>query len=192
MLLTTTSEIPDAKVTKVLGVVQGASSKPTKGQKFHDISKEAKDAALATLWEEAKALIADAVIDVRLQFNNTSSGLECYAVGTAVSLNELPLWYLQNLQSEGTPDIKKEPVAAEAPGPLDEEVKIEAVFPEKENTLEEYQKAFGIDRNRAEALFRAGFTDMQTIKSATVMDLRVIPGMNPTVARIIKDKAMGT
>ena len=192
MLLTTTSEIPGAKVTQVLGVVQGASSKPTKGQKFQESSKEAKEASLAAMWEEAKALVADAVIDVRLQFQNSPSGLECYAVGTAVSLDELPRWHLNSLQSEGSQDIKHEPVAAEAPEPAAEEVKIEAVFPEKENMLEEYQKAFGIDRNRAEALFNGGFTEMEKIKSATVLEIRAVPGMNPTVARIIKDKAMGT
>jgi uncharacterized protein YbjQ (UPF0145 family) len=192
MLLTTTSEIPGAKVTQVLGVVQGASSKPTKGQKFQESSKEAKDSSLAAMWEEAKALVADAVIDVRLQFNNTSSGLECFAVGTAVSLDELPRWHLKSLQSEGSTEPNKEHVDTEAPEPSAEEVKIEAVFPEKENTLEEYQKALGIDRNRADALFSGGFTDMEKIKSATVLEIRAVPGMNPTVARIIKDKAMGT
>lgn len=192
MLVTTTTEIPGAKVTKVLGVVQGAPSKPAKGSKLQEASKEAKDAALASMWEEAKALVADAVIDVRLQFNNTSSGLECFAVGTAVSLDELPLWYLKNLQSEGTSEKKKGPAETEASEPVSEEVKIEAVFPEKENTLEEYQKTFGIDRTRAEALFSGGFTDMEKIRGATVLEIRAIPGMNPTVARIIKDKAAGT
>jgi len=191
MLTTTTTEIPGAKVTKVLGVVQGATSKPMKGSKLQEISKEVKDAALAALWEDAKSLVADAVIDVRLQFSNSSAGLECYAVGTAVSLDELPMWHLKSLQGESAKPARDEPSEPEPREKGAEEVKIEAVFPEKENTLEEYQTAFGIDRNRAEALFNAGLTDMGKVKNATVMEIRAIPGLNPTVARIIKDKAMG-
>jgi hypothetical protein len=54
--------------------------------------------------------------------------------------------------------------------------------------LDDYQHLFGIDRNRCEIIYDAGFTDMEKLKLATVLELKAVPGINPTIARLIKDK----
>jgi uncharacterized protein YbjQ (UPF0145 family) len=111
MLLTTTSDIPDCKVVQVIGVVAGCSLKQVKGGLKSDncdpIVQEIKDKAIEALAQEAKRKIADAVVDIKVQFVNTTNTLECYAVGTAVHLDALPAWHLKQLQSSASEPAKE-------------------------------------------------------------------------------------
>lgn len=184
MLLTTTSSIPDADISEVLGIVVGSAVKQTKGafrsvDTSQETTKELKDQALEALMEEARELIADAVVDVRLDYKSDSNSIQCFATGTAVKLDTLPGWHLRQLQGEHT----------EFSGTIHEskeEVKIEPISDEREARIQEYIELFGIDRERCQRLYDAGFTDLEELKEATPGDLLAIRGINPTIIRMIK------
>jgi uncharacterized protein YbjQ (UPF0145 family) len=186
MLLTTTDSIPDADISEVLGIVVGSAVKQTKGpfkavDSSQDTTKELKEKALEALKEEARELIADAVIDVRLDYTSDSNSIHCYATGTAVRLDTLPGWHLRQLQGEH----------AEFTGTIhekEEEVKIEPISDEGEARIQEYMEMFGIDRERCQRLYDAGFTEIEELKEATPGDLLAIRGINPTIVRMIKSK----
>ncbi|HLR40829.1 MAG TPA: YbjQ family protein [Virgibacillus sp.] len=101
MIIVTTNEIPDKKVSLVKGLVQGstvqskhvgrdigAGLKTLVGGEitgYSDLMKEAREIAVKRMTEEAEALGANAIIGMRLQTSQVmNSASEVIAYGTAV------------------------------------------------------------------------------------------------------------
>jgi len=189
MLLTTTNKIPDAEVTEILGIVHGASFRPAKGG-FKGlasppfITKEIKFEAIESLEDEAKELIADAVIDVRLEFKSDANTVQCFISGTAVKLDNLPAWHLR--QNKGAKSGRPSLLVGAEESHAD--VTIEEMSEEKEKAVGSFKEKFGLDNRRAENLYDSGFTSVQELKEAESLDLLAVPGINPTIVRTIKSK----
>ena len=197
MLLTTTSSVPGAEVTEVLGVVLGSAAAQSKGGfkllkgSPQDQTTKLKEEALEALKEEAKEMIADAVVDVKLDFKSDANGVQCFATGTAVKLDRLPPWHLRQLQGAGVkaegssfPD-EPESSRADRESPA---VSIEAVSDEKEIAMMDFTDKLNLDRDRVENLYNAGYTSLEKLKEAEITDLKAVDGINPTIARTIKTK----
>ncbi len=103
MIVTTTESVPGRRVVKVLGVVRGntvrakwfgkdilASIRNVIGGELKEYSEmltEAREQALRRMIEEAEALGADAVVNVRFATSQVVQGAaEILAYGTAVKL----------------------------------------------------------------------------------------------------------
>jgi uncharacterized protein YbjQ (UPF0145 family) len=105
MIVVTTDEIANRKVTKTLGIVRGstirarhlgrdilAGLRNVVGGEIHEYVKlmgEAREQAVDRMIEEAEDLGADAIIGVRFATSMLMSGAaELLAYGTAVKLDE--------------------------------------------------------------------------------------------------------
>lgn len=103
MIISTTFEVPNKKILKILGLVKGntvrarwfgrdiaAGLKHLVGgeiKSYTDMLSSARDEAIQRMEEEAKKLGADAVVGVRLTTADVMQGsAEILAYGTAVKL----------------------------------------------------------------------------------------------------------
>jgi len=103
MIITTTAEIPNKKVKKILGIVKGntirtrhigrdlmAGFKNIIGgeiKSYTDMIASARDEAYNRMVEEAKKLNADAILNVRFMTAEVMQGAaEVLAYGTAVKI----------------------------------------------------------------------------------------------------------
>ena len=65
--------------------------------------------------------------------------------------------------------------------------KLYARVMEKESSISDYIRHFGLDRNRAEMLYNAGFKNLDDLKDRSVEELMQIDEINPTMAeRIVR------
>ncbi|HID74022.1 MAG TPA: YbjQ family protein [Thermoplasmata archaeon] len=104
MLLTTTDYVPDRKVVEVLGIVRGtcvrakhigkdlrAAGRTLIGGEmtyYSDLLRESRETAVQRMVEEAEALGADAVVNVRFHTSAVMAGAaEVLAYGTAVRVS---------------------------------------------------------------------------------------------------------
>lgn len=104
MIITTTSEVPGKKVSKILGISRGstvrarnvgrdifAGLKNIVGGEISEYTRlqaESREQALKRMQEDAEKLGADAIINVRFQSSLIMQGAsEMLAYGTAVKLD---------------------------------------------------------------------------------------------------------
>jgi uncharacterized protein YbjQ (UPF0145 family) len=106
MIICTTPDIPDRKISRSLGLVRGSSIRARHvgkdimavfrnlaGGEIHEYTKmmaEAREQAIDRMIEEAEALGADAVVSVRFQTSMVMSGAaEMLCYGTAVETEKV-------------------------------------------------------------------------------------------------------
>ncbi len=70
----------------------------------------------------------------------------------------------------------------------EKEERLYAELMAKDNALNDFITEFGIDRKRAEILYRAGFKKVGDFKDKSIQDLMQIDDINPTVAKRIESR----
>ncbi len=63
--------------------------------------------------------------------------------------------------------------------------RIEAELNARQNAISEFMRVFGIDHNRAEILYLAGFKSIDELKNRSIEELMAIEDINPTLAKRI-------
>ncbi len=106
ILLSTLESLPDYKISKHLGLVQGSSVRAKHAGKdilaslknmvggelkaYTELLQETRDEALQRMQDEATAIGANAVLNVRLATSSVAAGAaEVFAYGSAVVLTPL-------------------------------------------------------------------------------------------------------
>ena len=73
-------------------------------------------------------------------------------------------------------------------GKREEEEKLYAEIVKKDQTLSTFMQEFGVDQNRAEQLYLAGFHELEDFQGKSVQELMEIEDINPTLAKRIASK----
>lgn len=107
MLLTNLEVVPGRRVVEHLGLVQGSTVRAKHAGKdllagiknvfggelraYTDLLQESREEAVARMVDQALALNANAVLNIRFSTSSVAQGAaELFAYGTAVRLEELP------------------------------------------------------------------------------------------------------
>jgi membrane protein YdbS with pleckstrin-like domain len=59
------------------------------------------------------------------------------------------------------------------------------IYMEEESFVRELMRIPGVDERRAKSLYEAGYTELEHFRDAIVLDLNMVPSINPTLARRI-------
>lgn len=73
-------------------------------------------------------------------------------------------------------------------GKREEEEKLYAEIVKKDQALSAFMKEFGVDQNRAEQLYLAGFHELEDFKGKSVEELMQVEDINPTLAKRIEHR----